>query len=357
MPKDYYAILGVQKNATEDEIKKSFRRLAHEHHPDKGGDPQKFKDVNEAFQVLGDKEKRAKYDRFGSAAFEQGGFGGAHGFSGFDGFNINVEDFGDFGDVFSEMFGFGGRGRKAGRRRGQDIETDVRIDFLESVKGATKNVKLYKHDACSACAGSGAEAGSKTETCKTCGGQGAVRQATRTFFGTIQTTVECPECAGTGSKADTACKTCAGTGAERRTKEIQISIPPGIADGEALKVAGEGEFPGKNGQAGDLYVRVSVASHPVFTREGNNVLSTVRIPYSTLVLGGDVDIDTVDGKGSLSIPAGTESGTVFKIRAKGFPYLRSGGRGDMLVTVHPLVPSRPTKEQKMSLEDLRDAGL
>lgn len=360
MAKDFYKVLGVEKSATDDDIKKAFRRLAHEHHPDKGGDPSKFKDVNEAYQVLGDATKRKTYDQFGSAAFENGGMGAGSGFgggfSGFNGMNINVDDLGDFGDILGSMFGVGGRG---GRRasRGQDIETEVTIDFLESVKGTERKIKLYKHDACDICKGSGAEPGSKIETCKTCEGRGQVKQSIRTVFGMMQHAVTCPECGGRGSKPSALCKHCTGTGIERKTKEISITIPAGIDSGEALKISGEGEHPGHGGRAGDLLVRIHVKSHPVFEREGSDVRSTIHIPYSTLALGGDVEIETVDGKGSLTIPEATEPGTVFKIRMKGFPFLRSTGRGDQLVTVQPLVQRKLSKEQRKALDDLRTQGL
>ena len=355
--KDFYAILGVQKNASEDEIKKAFRRLAHEHHPDKGGDQQKFKDANEAYQVLGDKTKRAKYDQFGSAAFENGAGNdqGGPGFGGFGGFNVNVDDLGDFGDVLGSMFGMGGRSR--GPKRGQDIETEVLLDFLESVTGAKKKIKLYKHMACTICNGSGAEPGASMETCKTCQGKGSVAQSVRTMFGTMQTAVTCSECGGKGSKPSKLCLHCSGTGVERKTQEMEIDVPAGIADGETLKVAGEGEHPGSGGRPGDLYLHVRVKAHPVFEREGSDVLSTVHIPYSTLSLGGEVDIDTVDGKGSLKIPEATESGTVFKIRGKGFPFMRSSGHGDHLVTIQPIVQRKLTKEQRRALEQLKEQGL
>ena len=356
--KDFYAVLGVPKTANPDEIKKAFRRLAHEHHPDKGGDQQKFKDVNEAYQVLGDADKRAKYDQFGSAAFEQGGFGGGGGAPGFDGFNINIDDLGDFGDILGNMFGMGGgRGGARGPKRGQDIEMELTLDFLETVTGVTKKVKLYKHDACSVCTGSGAEPGSSIETCKTCQGRGQISQAVRTMFGMMQSAVVCPECGGKGSKPSKICKHCSGTGVERKSKEMEVNVPAGIAEGESLKVVGEGEHPGHGGRAGDLYLRIHVKNHPVFDREGSDVVSTVHVAYSTLTLGGEIDVDTVDGMGSLKIPTATEPGSVFKIRGKGFPFLRSGGRGDHLITVQANVPNKLTKEQKIAIESLKSVGL
>lgn len=357
--KDYYAILGVSKTSSEDEIKKSFRRLAHEHHPDKGGDQKKFKDINEAYQVLGDKSKRSTYDQFGSAAFEQpagAGSGFAGGFDGFNGVNVNFEDLGGLGDIFGEMFGFQTGGRQK-TRRGSDIEIEVSIDFLEAVRGAAKPVKLYRHDACSVCSGSGSEPDSVMEKCKTCNGKGQVSRATRTMFGTIQSAVTCPECHGKGEKPTKLCKHCSGTGVERKTTEISVPIPAGISDGEAIRITGQGEFPGSGGKAGDLFVRVHVKPHSTFDREGNDVISMLRVPYTTLLLGGEVPIETVDGSGSLTIPENTPPGTVFKLRGKGFHPVHGGNRGDHLVTVQPLVPKKLSREQRKSLEDLRNAGL
>ncbi len=362
MAKDFYAILGVKKDASEDDIKKSFRRLAHEHHPDKGGDQQKFKDINEAYQVLGDAKKRATYDQYGSAAFEQGGMGGGpQGFGGFGGFNqsgfdINFEDMGDLGDILGGMFGFqgGGGGRK---KRGADIQTDLTIDFLEAVHGVTKTVKLHKNNPCSTCSGSGAKPGSNMDECKTCKGKGQVEKINRTVFGSIQTAVTCPDCQGKGKTPSEPCKDCDGTGVERKTREFQVAIPAGISDSEGVRIGGEGEFPGAGGHAGDLIVRIRVRSHPHLEREGNDILSRVEVPYSTLALGGETEVETVDGEGSLKVPEGTQAGTVFKLRGKGVPYLHGAGRGDHLVTVMPQVNRKLTKEQRAKLDDLRQAGL
>jgi molecular chaperone DnaJ len=360
MSKDFYKILGVEKNASPEELKKAFRRLAHEHHPDKGGDAQKFKDINEAYQVLSDAEKRTKYDQFGSAAFEQGGTdgGGFGGFGGFDpsGFSVNMDDMGDLSDILGGMFGFGGKGG-GGRKRGQDIEVDVTMDFIESVFGVTKTIKLYKHDACTSCKGSGSASGSKTISCSKCNGQGRTQRMERTIFGSIQRAVLCADCHGTGKVPETPCKTCKGFGIEKRNTDVQIHIPAGISDGEALKVTGAGEHSGVGGSAGDLYVRVRVKSHPDFIRDGNDVRSTVRIPYTLFALGGYIDVKTVDGPVSLKIPEYTQPGTVFKLREKGVPYLNSRGRGDHLVEVQVSVERKLSREQRSALEDLKEQGL
>ena len=356
MPKDYYTILGVKKDATADEIKKSFRRLAHEHHPDKGGDQAKFKDINEAYQVVGDAEKRKTYDQFGSQAFENGGMGnggpgfGGQGFGGFNGMNINMEDLGDmFGDLF------GGGGRRSGPPRGKDVAVDVNIEFIESVKGVDRTVRLYVDDPCEKCSGTGGEPGSAMSSCKTCSGTGAIKQTARTMFGSIQTQSVCPECGGVGKRPEKACKSCTGTGVKRETREVTVHIPEGIDDGDALRVAGRGEYPGAGGRAGDLIVRIHVISHPQFVRDGHHVLSRTEVAYSTLVLGGEISIETVDGKGSLQIPAHTDSGTTFRIKGKGFPARH--GRGDQLVTVLASVPKKISREGRRAMEDLRKIGL
>lgn len=361
MSKDYYAILGVSKSASPEEIKKSFRRLAHEHHPDKGGDAQKFKDINEAYQILGDETKRKQYDQFGSAAFENGGMGGPGGFGGFggfdpSGFNINMDEMGDLGDMFGSVFGFGGGGGRK-QKRGSNIEVDATISFLESVKGVEKTVRVYKHDACSVCDGSGAEKGSALSTCKTCEGRGQVQKMQRTILGTIQVSATCGDCAGTGNIPEKPCARCKGSGIERREEELHVPIPAGISDGEALRIDGKGEYPGKGGKAGDLFVRVRVTSHPIFEREGTDIRSSITLPFTTLTLGGSVSVETVDGPGELRIPEGTTSGTVFRLRGKGVPFLRSHGRGDHYVVVQPEIKTKLTKEQKKLLEELRNAGM
>ncbi|MBI4139017.1 molecular chaperone DnaJ [Candidatus Uhrbacteria bacterium] len=360
MSKDYYDILGVPKGATADDVKKAFRRLAHEHHPDKGGDQQKFKDINEAYQVLGDAEKRATYDRFGSAAFEQGGMGtgGFGGFGGFQqgGFNINMDDMGDLGDILGGMFGFGG-GRGARHSRGQDIHVDVTLEFQEAVFGATKTVKLYKHDACTECGGSGAAKGSGAVPCKDCGGNGSVTKTQRTMFGNVQIQQTCSECHGRGKVPETLCATCKGLGIERRHKEISIAIPAGISEGETIRVAGEGEHPGRGANPGDLFLRIHVRPHRTFTREGSDIHSVVQAPYSMVALGGSIAVATVDGDVDLKIPAGAQSGTVFTLRGKGVPFLRSRGRGDHFVTIQTRVDTKMSREQRELLEKLRNAGL
>lgn len=365
MPKDYYALLGVPKDASDDEIKKAYRKLAHQHHPDKGGgDEAKFKDVNEAYQVLGDKQKRATYDRFGSAAFEQGGMGGGQGgfggfgqaggfdFSGFEG-----QDLGDLGDVLGEMFGFGGAGRGRQQARGKDIEMDVELSFREAAFGVTRPIRLYKTTTCSSCKGNGAAAGTNVVTCDACKGTGHVKQAQRTIFGTVQTQTLCAACHGRGKKPEKACATCRGTGIERREHQIEVAIPGGLSTDEMVRLQGEGEAAPYGGTPGDLFLRIRVKADPYFQRVGNDVLTTVIVPFSLLALGGVSSVETLDGTTSLDVPAGTAPETVFTLKGKGIAYTRGGGRGNHRVRLMPDVPKHLNKEQKELLEKLNKSGL
>ena len=361
MPKDYYAILGVKKDATEDELKKAFRRLAHEHHPDKGGDPAKFKDMNEAYQVLSDKQKRQMYDQFGSDAFSGGspGAGGAGGFGGFGGFNQDFQGAGfeDLGDMLGEMFGFGGTGRTSRKPQGKNIEMDVELTFREAAFGVEKTVHLFKPSTCSRCHGDGGEPGTKVIDCATCKGTGQIRQLQRTVFGSIQVATTCTDCHGRGKKPEKPCTTCRGTGVERREANLTIRIPSGIDNGETVKVSGEGEAAPHGGQPGDLYLHVRVKADPQMERQDHDVLSTAQVPFSLLALGGEWEVETLDGKSSIKIPEGTPAGTSFTLRGKGIVFSRSGNRGNHIVQVVPETPKKLSKEQRKMLEDLRGANL
>lgn len=362
MSKDYYKILGVARRASADEIKKAFRRLAHEHHPDKGGDPAKFKDINEAHQVLSDVKKRAMYDQFGSAAFEQGGASGAGGFGGFGGFDfgngfgqgVEFGDLGGFGEMFGEMFGGARGGSRASR--GRDIEMDIELTFREAAFGVKKKIELYRDATCERCKDDGAEPGTKTETCKTCQGSGQIKRTQRTIFGMIQTAAVCDACAGRGKKPEQSCRDCKGTGVKRRDVSVEIALPAGMSTGEAVKVSGQGEAAPHGGRAGDLYLRVSVKSDPRFEREDHDVLSTVALSFTTFALGGSVDVETLDGKRTIRIDAGTQPDTVVILKNEGIVFPRDG-RGDHRVTLTVDVPRKPTKEQKKLLEDLKKEGL
>lgn len=372
MAKDYYKILGVDKNASAEELKKAYRKLAHKYHPDKIAEgtaehkesEQKFKELNEAYQVLSDANKRQQYDQFGTT-YEQasrqggGGFGGG-GFSGFgQGANVNV-DFDDLEDLFGGVFrgfsGFGGGGRRSRAQvRGADIQVTETISFKETAFGVSRQLKLYKTVPCAACNGSGAEKGSKVVTCKTCSGSGQVAEVQNTIFGSFQTVRACSACNGTGSIPEKVCSTCRGRRITKETTTINVDIPAGISDGETLRLTGQGEVVG-GGTTGDLYVTVRVEADPHFERRGNDVLSVVQVAMSEAVLGSVREIETLDGAVSLTIPSGTKAGTVLRLAGKGITHLRGRGRGDHLVEVKIVVPTKLSKVQRKLFEELRDAG-
>ncbi len=357
MAKDYYKILGVSRDASQEEIKRAFRELAHKYHPDKqGGSAEKFKEINEAYQVLGNPEKRQQYDQFGTTfeqAQSQGGFSGFEGFRDFSGF-ANGFDF-DFSDL-GEMFGFGdifGGGRKKTRvSRGRDIEVEMEINFREAVFGAEKILELHKPSVCENCGGSGNDPKSKIVTCETCGGSGRVQQVQRTFFGSFQAVTTCPICRGEGKKAERECSECRGSGAVRAFKKIKIKIPAGIDNGETIKLSGEGEAGKRGGKPGDLFITFHVKPDKEFRRRGNDILSKVGINFTQAALGDKIEVETLDGKVKLTIPAGTQSGQIFRLKGKGVPSLRGYGRGDHLVEVAVITPTRLTKRQRELLEEL-----
>ena len=363
MSKDFYNILGVSKGASDDEIKKAYRKMAHKYHPDKdGGDEAKFKEVNEAYQTLSDKNKRAQYDQFGQT-FEGAGGGpsGGAGFGGFDfsdfqqagggqGFEFNFGGDG-MGDIFSEMFG--GR-RGGGSQRGRDVQVDVDIDFSEVIKGTIKEISVYKAVECSHCEGSGGEPGSKEKTCKTCDGSGHVQKTMRTILGAIAQTVVCDDCGGKGKIFDKKCTKCSGVGHYREEVVEEVEIPAGINDGQSIAVAGKGEIGANGAPAGDLIVTVHVVPDNRFVRDGNDIRSTVHVSFAQAALGDKVEVETVDGIVKMKVPAGTQSGEIYKIRGKGVPRLRSFGRGDHLVEVIVDVPTKLSRKEKKIIEQLRD---
>jgi molecular chaperone DnaJ len=363
MPKDYYEILGVGKGASDDEIKKAYRKLAHKYHPDKGGgDEAKFKEINEAYQVLSDKTKRQQYDQFGRT-FEgaQGGPGfGGFDFSGFQGFG--GQDFGfEFGngggfeDIFSDIFGGGTRAKR--KARGQDIQVDLEISFEEMVRGAEREINLYKRAACDRCQGSGGEPGAKKKTCPTCGGSGQVRKTTRSFFGTFSQVSTCQECKGEGAVHEKKCSKCGGDGRIKKEERIGIRVPAGIENGQTISLRGRGEAGERGARSGDLYVTVRVRPHEKFSRKNNDILSTEHIPFTIAALGGKTEIDTIDGKLILKIPAGTPSGETFRIKSKGVPDLNGRGTGNHLVKVVVRVPKKLSREQKELLERLQKTDI
>lgn len=372
MNKDYYELLGISKSASEDEIKKAYRKLAHKYHPDKsGGDEKKFKEINEAYQVLSDKAKRAQYDQFGRT-FEGGGpgFGGfsAEGgptggwdFSGFQGFNQqsgwNFEDMG-FEDVFSDIFGggFGRSGRRKNKKAGRDIQVDVEISFEEMVRGAQKTLNLYKSSVCTRCHGTGGDPGSGKKNCPTCKGSGQVRKTARSFFGSFTQVSVCPECEGTGKIYEKKCSECGGDGKVKREEKIEVQIPSGIQDGQTISIKGRGEAGGKGAPAGDLYINIRVKPHPGLRRQGNDISSFEYISFSQAVLGDKISIETIDGPVKIKIPSGTQSGTIFKIRDRGVPSLEGGHRGDHLAKVIVRIPKSVSREEKDLIEKLKELG-
>ena len=370
MANNYYDILGINKNASDDEIKKAYRKLAHKYHPDKqGGDANKFKEINEAYQVLSDKTKRQQYDQFGQT-FEQGrragqgGFGGFEGFDfsgfqqGFNGQNFNFE--GGFEDIFSDIFGgnFGGSRRQSSRKAGRDIQIDVEINFEEIVTGVKREISLLRNVTCDVCKGSGGEPGAKEETCSTCKGSGQVKKITRSFFGSFQQVSICPTCEGSGKTYSKKCHKCNGSGRIKEQQNVKIEIPAGIADGQTISLQGYGEAGEKGAGSGDLYVIVHVKQHNKFERKGNNILSTEHISISQAVLGDKINIKTIEGQVTMKIPSGTQSGEIFRIKGQGVPYLgQSGNRGDQMVTIIVDIPKSPTREQKNIIEDLKKTGL
>ncbi len=359
MSKDYYKILGVDRGASQEDVKKAFRKLAHQYHPDKtGGDEEKFKEINEAYQVLGDPNKRAKYDQFGSS-FESGQAGGGfHGFEGFrdfqgfsEGFNINMDD---LGDVFGDVFGFGKEKKEGKARRGSDIEVDLSIEFMEAVFGIEKELSINKRAQCEKCHGNGIEPGAKVDICKTCAGTGRVTKMQRTFFGNMQVQMTCSECGGEGKTYSQKCAKCHGVGNIKETVNLKVKIPAGIDDGQTIRLAGQGEAGSKGGPAGDLYLRISVRKDRRFEREGHDIRSKVNINFTQAALGDKIDVETVDGPVELKIPDGTQSGTVFKLKGKGVTRLNGHGRGDHLVEIIVKTPTGLNRKQK---DLLKESGL
>lgn len=348
-------MLGLSKGADEAEIKKAFRKLAKENHPDlHPGDKQaeeRFKEVNEAYEVLSDPDKKAKYDQFGFAGVDPNyGAGEGGGFGGFDGFDV--------GDIFGSIFGGGFGGQTASRngpRRGESIRVGVTVSFEEAAFGCEKKITVTRIESCTECHGSGCEPGTTPEVCSNCKGTGTVRVTRQTMLGTMQTTSECPRCGGKGKIIHQPCKSCRGTGTVRRQKTVSVNIPAGIDHNQTISLPGEGHAGANGGPSGDLLITVSVRPHDVFTREGTSVLCEMPVSVTQAMLGAEVEVPTLDGKVKYTIPEGTQSGTVFRLKGKGIPYLRSGNRGDQYVTVTVEIPKSLTKEQRELVEKLAES--
>lgn len=359
--RDYYEVLGVPKTATQDELKKAYRKLARQYHPDLHKDDpncaEKFKECSEAYSVLSDEQKRAQYDQFGHTAFENGGAGGnpfGGGFGGFEGFGQGGAGMEDIFDMF-----FGGQGRGGGRRaqrgpqRGNDMRFDMEITFEDAAFGVERNINVYRNEQCSHCHGSGAEPGSKVETCPDCHGSGTVRFTQNTMFGQMVNERSCGKCGGTGKIIHDKCHTCGGRGTEKKNRKLKVKIPAGVDNGSRLRVANEGEAGSMGGPNGDLYVYLFVKPHKFFQRDGTTVVCEVPIDIVQATLGAEIEIPTLDGKVIMKVPEGTQPGKVLRIKGKGIPSLRGGGRGDQFVKIKVVIPTGLSAKEK---EQLRKFG-
>ena len=350
LSKDYYKILGVKKEATKEEIKKAYKKLAKKYHPDLNKDPsaaEKFKEVNEAAAVLADPQKRQQYDQFGTADFGQGA-------GGFDFRDFASQGF-DFENIFENIFsgmgfgGFGG-GRRQRSRRGRDLLFDLTITLEEAAKGTKKKIEIDKLVECEKCKGTGAEKGSSMKTCEECNGTGVSRQTRRTPFGVFQTQTTCRQCQGRGEYIEDPCPECQGQGRHEKEVEIEVKVPAGVAEGTQLRVKGEGEAGFQGSAAGDLYLRIHIKPHKIFERQGRELYIKAPLQFTTACLGGELEVPTLDGKTKIKIPAGTQSGVIFRIKDKGMPDLHGYGKGGLNVEVYIDVPKKLTKKQKEALK-------
>ena len=361
---DYYQILGVARNATEQEIKKAYRKLAHKYHPDKGGDEKKFKEINEAYQILSDKNKKEQYDKFGRV------FGSGQAGQGFGGFGFDFEsmkdqfagsgfDFGGtMGDMFGEFFGQGGPGRMGDAKAGDDIHIELEAKLESTLKDQEENIKIRKMNTCARCAGSGAEPGTAIKECFSCRGSGKVQQIKRTIFGSITHYTVCPECKGEGAKPEKPCNVCKGEGRILNDENIKVFIPAGVDTNQVIKVDGKGDAGIRGGATGDMYVRIFVKKHPVFQRAGDDLYVSAPISFSQAVLGGETEIPNLDGsKLALKIPQGTASGRVLRISGKGIPHFSRFGRGHLYVKLEIKTPKRLSRKQKDLFKQLSEQGL
>jgi molecular chaperone DnaJ len=351
--RDYYEVLGVSRDADEREIKAAFRKLAKKYHPDLNPDDKeaeaKFKEVNEAYEVLSDPAKKAKYDQFGHAAFDQnGGFGGGGGFA----------DFGDiFGDIFGDFFGggFGGsRPQRTGPKAGSDLKIKLDITFEEAAFGTKKDIKINRIEKCHVCDGSGAKEGTGKKTCPTCNGTGSIRTVQRTPFGQFASSRTCTTCGGVGEVVEDPCTACSGSGKERKSRKLSINIPAGVDTGSVIPLRGEGNHGERGGPAGDLYVYINVKPHEIFERDGYDIWCEIPISFAKAALGGPIEVPTIDGKVKYEVPEGTQTGTVFRLRNKGIKNLRGSGKGDQYVRVKIEVPKKLTEKQRTILRQFAE---
>ena len=350
--RDYYEVLGVEKGASDDELKKSYRKLARKDHPDVNpGDKEaeeKFKEINEAYETLSDADKREQYDRYGHDG--PGGFGGAGGFGGFGG----GQDFGGMNDIFDMFFGggFGGGQQQRGPRKGADLRYDLTIEFEEAVFGTEKTITLPKWESCGTCHGTGAKPGTSATTCSRCNGTGQVYTMQKTPFGQIQTAKVCPECGGKGTVIKEPCTECNGKGKKRVNKKIEIKVPAGVDVGSRLRMSGEGDPGEQGGPNGDLYIYINVRNHPIFVRNEDDIYMEQEINIAQAALGADVQVQTLEGKVTLTIPAGVQSGAKFRMKGKGVKNIKGYGKGDQYVTIKVVTPKNLTTEQRDLLQKL-----
>lgn len=346
--RDYYEVLGISKDATPEEIKKTYRRLARKYHPDVNKEPdaaEKFKEVKEAYEVLNDDQKRAQYDRFGHAGTQGQGFGGG---------GFGAEDFGGFGDIFDMFFGGGGRRDPNAPRQGNDLQYTMTLDFEEAIFGKETDISIPSEEKCDTCKGSGAKPGTKPETCSHCQGSGQLNMEQNTPFGRVVNKRVCHYCSGTGKEIKEKCTTCHGKGTVKKQKKIHIKIPAGIDNGQQIRVAGKGE-PGINGgPAGDLYVVVQVKPHEFFQRDGDDIFCDMPITFAQAALGDEIEVPTVHGKVKLKIPAGIQTGKTFRLRGKGVPNVRGYGHGDQNVRIRVITPTNLTERQKELIREFND---
>lgn len=357
MAKNYYEILGVSKTASQDELKKAYRKLAMQYHPDKNAGnkeaEEKFKEISHAYDILSDEQKRAAYDRYGHDAFNQGGMGGASGGAGMGGFDFSS----GFADIFEDLFGMGGGRSRGGEAqsaaRGSDLRYNLSVTLEEAFSGKSETIKITTAASCDTCHGSGGASGSKPVTCTTCSGSGRVR-ATQGFF-TVERT--CTSCGGMGKTIKDPCKTCAGSGRVRKEKTLSVNIPPGVEEGTRIRLSGEGEVGIRGGPTGDLYIFVSVKQHPLFIRDAADIHCNIPIKMTTATLGGSIEVPTIDGaRVKVTIPEGTQHGHQMRLRGKGMSILRAGSRGDMYIHTLVETPIRLSKKQKELLKEFDKAG-
>lgn len=345
--RDYYDVLGVGRDASEEDLKKAFRKLAFQYHPDKNHDDKAadmFKEINEAYQVLSDPEKRSAYDRFGHAGIDNSSFGGMGGFEGFG--------FGGFGEIFETFFGGMGSQTSRGPQRGADLSYELKLTFEEAALGAEKELKIRRTEYCPDCTGSGAKPGTQPESCPDCGGTGRVRRVQQSIFGRFTNVVACPRCQGEGKIIGSPCQRCRGTGRESFERQIAVTIPAGVDEGTRVQLTGQGDVGSRGGSAGNLLVDLKIKPHEIFQREDSNIIYHLSVSITQAALGAEVNVSTLYGDTPLKIPAGSQNGAIFTLKGKGIPYFRRSGKGDEIVRLTVLIPEKLTKEQKALLEQL-----